>query len=122
MRTLVLNADGFSELILIDLAAGGAVLPSPSLPRGEIFGFDWTPDGSRLAITVSSWRSPGTIYVYDLASGIETAVTRPAMAGIPIEELVERVISFRARVTTAATGDDEAGTSLRIVSAGADDD
>jgi dipeptidyl aminopeptidase/acylaminoacyl peptidase len=85
---MVRNVDGYSELVLLDLEAGGVVEPSPALPAGVILGLDWTPDGSRLAITVSSARSPGTIHVYDRASRELTAVTRPALAGISAEELV----------------------------------
>ena len=40
----------------------------------------------------------------------------------PIEEIIDRVVDFRARVTTTATGEDGPGAALRIVPAGDRDD
>ena len=58
--------------------------------------------------------TPDTVVI--LIDGTKYLVTEP------IEELVDRVVAFRAKVTTAATGEEETGASLRIVSTGADDD
>ncbi len=99
---LVLDADGVSKLVLLDLETG-TVLPSPPMPAGVILDLDWTPDGRRLALTLSNARSPGTIATFDpepagapeCGDGALWPVTRPVLAGIPPGAFVEpRVVSW----------------------------
>ncbi len=88
---LVLNVDGLSELVLLDLMSGEVpeLEPVPLLPVGVILGLDWTPDGGRLTITMAESRSPGTVYIWDRVRRTLTAVTRPALAGVKPELLVD---------------------------------
>jgi dipeptidyl aminopeptidase/acylaminoacyl peptidase len=81
---LVLNVDGLSELVLLDLLAGEVpeLEPAPPLPVGVILGLDWTRDGERLAVTLSSSRSPGTVYVWDRVRRELTQITRPSLGGV----------------------------------------
>ena len=100
---LVLNVDGLSELVLLDLLAGEApeLEPAPPLPVGVILGLDWTPGGERLAVTLSSSRSPGTVYVWDRVRRELTQVTAPFLGGVPpavfVDPTVVRYPSFDGR-------------------------
>ncbi len=103
---LVLNVNGLSEVVLLDLGRGEAPVleSSPDLPVGVILGLDWTPDGSRLAVTMATSRSPGTVYVYDRVRRVLTQVTRPALAGVQQEMMVDPTVvsypSFDGRTIT----------------------
>ena len=52
---LTTNEDGYSRLELFDIAQGWErrqPLPVPTLPRGVVFGLEWSPDGTQLAFTL----------------------------------------------------------------------
>ncbi len=91
---LVLNVDGLSELVLLDLLAGEApeLEPAPPLPVGVILGLDWTPGGERLAVTLSSSRSPGTVYVWDRVRRELIQVTTPFLGDVKPEVFVDPTV------------------------------
>lgn len=97
-RTLAyaVNEDGFSKLHLVDLATGRA-LPSPELPRGILTGHGFSPDGSKLALSLSTATSAGDVWTLDLAGGQLTRWTHSELGGIDPARLAEpRLIRFRS--------------------------
>jgi dipeptidyl aminopeptidase/acylaminoacyl peptidase len=91
---LVLNVDGVSELHLHDLERDLA-LPAPALPTGVVAGLDFTPDGWRLAIVLTTWARPHEVYVYDLESRVLHRTTQAFLAGLDESTFVEpRLVSY----------------------------
>lgn len=68
LAAFLINADGQSELHIRRLNAPGG-LPSPDLPPAVISGLTFSPDGSRLALTVNQATSPADVYSYEVRSG-----------------------------------------------------
>ncbi|MFZ4649672.1 MAG: S9 family peptidase [Rubrivivax sp.] len=62
------NADGRSELRLLE-AASGREIALPPLPAGSITGAIWHPRRLELAFTVSSAQAPGQIHTLDWTAG-----------------------------------------------------
>ncbi|HEY7779706.1 MAG TPA: S9 family peptidase [Ktedonobacterales bacterium] len=88
---LALNEDGYSRLELFDVAAGWSgrrPLPGPALPRGVIAEMAWSPDGTRLALTIGQAGDAADIWVWDVAEGVLWRATIGAMGGIPRASLV----------------------------------
>lgn len=82
------NEDGFSRINLVDRARGQG-LPVPSLPDGVLTGLKFSPDGSKLAISMSTAKSAGDVWVYDLASGRLTRWTNSELGPIDPATLSE---------------------------------
>ena len=75
------NVEGYSDLMLF--SGEGRRVPDPSVPEGIVGGFEFSPDGSRLAFTlVGPTRNPD-VWVLDLPDGEPRQVTRSSTAGIP---------------------------------------
>ncbi len=64
----VVNEDGFSRIHLLDRASGSSRLV-PNMPNGVLTGMKFSPDGSKLAISMSTAKSAGDVWVYDRNSG-----------------------------------------------------
>ncbi|MCC6174214.1 MAG: S9 family peptidase [Chloroflexi bacterium] len=86
------NADGFSEAWVHDLTDGSAV--RLDIPPGQAYDsqkwtptFAWTPDASRVALTVSVATRPAGVLLADPQSGAVERVTRTWMAGLESEDL-----------------------------------
>jgi dipeptidyl aminopeptidase/acylaminoacyl peptidase len=75
------NVEGYSDLMLF--SGEGRRVPDPSVPEGIVGGFEFSPDGSRLAFTlVGPTRNPD-VWVLDLPGGEPRQVTRSSTAGMP---------------------------------------
>ena len=61
----VSNEDGFGVLHLLDTATRKA-LPLPALPRGIVYGLEFSPDGRQLGFALNSATSPSDVYAIDL--------------------------------------------------------
>lgn len=60
------NEDGIGRLYLLDTATGEA-RSVPGVPVGQIYGLEFHPGNARLAFVVNTARTPGDIYVLDVA-------------------------------------------------------
>ncbi len=80
------NVDGYSELRLRD--ADGDDRPIEGLPRGVITFLAWSPDGDRLAITLTTATRPQDIWLFE-PNGEVRQLTRSPRGGLRPEELVE---------------------------------
>lgn len=63
------NEDGRSRLYLLDPAAH-RYAPVPEVPLGRVYGIEFSPDGARLAMTISTADSPSDVYTLELGDGI----------------------------------------------------
>ncbi|MBP1987913.1 S9 family peptidase [Halolamina salifodinae] len=83
-----LNADGYSETYVGELAESGDAIvdtASPDLPEGVVAGVELGPEGEQAALAFSADDHPHSIYVADVDSGsAETERwTTPGTLGIP---------------------------------------
>ena len=84
----VVNDGGRSQLHLRDLRRNRA-LPSPNLPVGLINGLNFNRDGNRLAMTVSTSRSPSDVFVYDVGRRNLTRWTASEVGGLDTTKFPE---------------------------------
>ncbi|MEJ2341909.1 MAG: S9 family peptidase [Gemmatimonadales bacterium] len=63
------NEDGRSRLYLMDPAAR-QYAPVPEVPLGRVYGIEFSPDGRRLAMTISTADSPSDVYTLELGEGV----------------------------------------------------
>jgi dipeptidyl aminopeptidase/acylaminoacyl peptidase len=89
----VVNVDGFSRVILREIATGGE-REVGHLPAGVISGPQWSPNGSRLAFAVSGAQHPASIWVCD-RNGQARSVT-----GSSIQQETSFVAAETVRFTT----------------------
>ena len=59
------NEDGLGRLYLIDTQTFEQ-LPVPDLPAGQVFGIEWSPNGSQLGLTLFTPRTPGDVYAFNV--------------------------------------------------------
>src|SRR5258706_2094767 len=88
---LVTNEDGYSRLELFDVSAGWDArreLPVPTLPQGTIPEIGWSPDGTRLALTLNIINDAPDIWVWDVEEQILWRATRSSLGGIPQDTLI----------------------------------
>ena len=88
---LVTNEDGYSRLELFDVSAGWDArreLPVPTLPQGTIPEIGWSPDGTRLALTLNITNDAPDIWVWDVEEQILWRATRSSLGGIPQDTLI----------------------------------
>jgi dipeptidyl aminopeptidase/acylaminoacyl peptidase len=64
----VVNENGFSRLYLLD-PGSRQYLPVDVIPTGLIRGLEFSPDGSRLAMTLNTARTPSDTFVLELGAG-----------------------------------------------------
>ena len=81
------NEDGISRLHVLELPSHREIT-LPALPIGVIGGFDFSPDGKRLALTLNSATSPSDAYVIDLADATLTRWTRSEVGGLDAAKFV----------------------------------
>src|SRR5690606_39242160 len=62
------NEEGYSKVVLRDIASGRE-LPGPKLPLGVLTALKFSPDGSRLGLSLSTSTSSGDVWSYELAGG-----------------------------------------------------
>lgn len=91
-----LNEDGYSRLNVRDLHQN-RTLDIPEFPEG-IFSIDCQGSPAKLAITINGWKTPGNIWVWDLASETTHEVFAASMAGLDPERLIRpESLSIAAR-------------------------
>ncbi|MEP7010131.1 MAG: S9 family peptidase [Acidobacteriota bacterium] len=92
-----INSDARTEIRLFEMP-GMKPVQLPELPDAEIATVTFSPDSKKLAFYADSSRSPGNLYVYDLASRELRPLTRALNPAIDPTHLVgAQVVRFRAR-------------------------
>ncbi|PZQ58131.1 MAG: S9 family peptidase [Phenylobacterium zucineum] len=82
------NEEGYSTLVLRDIASG-KVLAGPKLPQGVLTAAKFSPDGSKIGLSLSTSTSSGDVWSYDLKGGELTRWTQSELAGLSPDTLVE---------------------------------
>jgi dipeptidyl aminopeptidase/acylaminoacyl peptidase len=82
------NEDGIEKVLVQDLKSGKPARLA-ALPVGVLGSFGFSPDSKRLAVTVSSARSAGDVFVYDLPAGKLTRWTQSEIGGLDPARLAE---------------------------------
>lgn len=85
---LWVNEEGYSTLVLRDVASG-KVLPGPKLPQGVLTAAKFSPDGSKIGLSLSTSTSSGDVWSYDLKSGQLVRWTESELGGLDPAKLVE---------------------------------
>ncbi len=93
----VVNEDGYSRIWLYDQASGRRS-PIAGLPDGVLTGLNFSPDGQKLAISLSTAKSAGDVWVADLArNGTITRWTNSELGPIDPASLSEpQLIRFKS--------------------------
>lgn len=90
------NEDGYSRIRVLDRASGREIA-EPQLPGGVLTGLDFSPDGRRLAISLSTPTSAGDVWAWDVASGQVTRWTDSELGPIRPATLAEpQLIRFKS--------------------------
>ncbi|MEA1013537.1 S9 family peptidase [Sphingosinicella sp. LY1275] len=90
------NEDGFSKVVLQDRVTRRA-LPQPQLPRGVLTGLEFSPDGSKLAVSLSTATSAGDVWSWDVAGGQLVRWTESELGGLDTKALAEpKLIRFKS--------------------------
>jgi len=84
---LLWNVAGKNELAFLDLATL-QTSPGPALPGGLVGGLRFSPDGTKVAMTVSGSTRPADVWVFDRAANDLRQVTFSPHAGVALETLV----------------------------------
>jgi len=93
---LLWNVAGKAELAFLDLATGKPT-PGAALPGGIVGGLAFSPDGTKLALTISGSTRPSDVWVLDRASNELHQVTWSPHAGVVLEALVTpELVTFPA--------------------------
>lgn len=91
-----LNDGGYSRLFVRDLE-NGSLLDVPPLPEG-VYGLDCRGEPPLLVVNVSGWRTPGSVFVWDLARGNLHETFRAGLAGLDPDRLIRpESLTFPAR-------------------------
>jgi len=85
---LTVNEEGYSKLVLRDVATGKA-LPGPKLPQGVLTAAKFSPDGTKIGLSLSTSTSSGDVWSYDLKTGELTRWTESELGGLNAKALVE---------------------------------
>jgi dipeptidyl aminopeptidase/acylaminoacyl peptidase len=92
----VVNEDGFSRVHLLDRSSGRSTLV-PDLPNGVLTGLKFSPDGSKLAVSMSTAKSAGDVWVYDRSGGQVVRWTNSELGPIDAATLSEpQLIRFKS--------------------------
>jgi dipeptidyl aminopeptidase/acylaminoacyl peptidase len=75
------NVEGYSDFLLFN--GQGRRVPGPEMPEGILSGFSFSPDGSRVAFTLTAPSRNPDVWVVDLPDGEPKRLTRSSTAGIP---------------------------------------
>ena len=75
------NVEGYSDFMLF--SGKGRRVPGPEMPEGIVGGFEFSPDGERLAFTLTGPNRNPDVWVVDLPDGEARRLTRSSTAGIP---------------------------------------
>jgi len=92
----VVNEDGFSRVHLLDRVSGKS-LAVPGLPNGVLTGLKFSPDGKKLAVSMSTAKSAGDVWTYDRTSGGVTRWTNSELGPIDPASLTEpKLVRFKS--------------------------
>jgi dipeptidyl aminopeptidase/acylaminoacyl peptidase len=75
------NVEGYSDFMLF--SGKGRRVPGPDMPEGILDGFEFSPDGDRLAFTLTGSNRNPDVWIVDLPSDEPKRLTRSSTAGIP---------------------------------------
>ncbi|MDQ4062520.1 MAG: S9 family peptidase, partial [Actinomycetota bacterium] len=75
------NVEGYSDFVFFN--GRGRRIPGPEMPRGILGGFEFSPNGDRLAFTLTGPNRNPDVWVVDLPEGEPQRLTRSSTAGIP---------------------------------------
>jgi dipeptidyl aminopeptidase/acylaminoacyl peptidase len=90
------NEDGFSRLHIVDRSTGRE-LARPDLPGGVLTNFKFSPDGGRLALSMSTATSAGDVWTWDVAGAKLTRWTNSELGGLDPKTLAEpKLIRFKS--------------------------
>lgn len=90
------NRDGFDAL-KVRAVDGRESVTAPELPEG-VYGLSCADDADRLSVVVNGWRTPGDVYLVDLASGDATRAFESNLAGLDPDRLIRpESIRMKAR-------------------------
>lgn len=84
----MVNEEGYSRLVLKEVATG-KLLPAPKLPLGVMTGLGFSPDGERLAFSLSTSTSAGDVWSFALADQKLVRWTQSELGGLDPQQLVE---------------------------------
>lgn len=84
----VKNEAGISRVYLVDTKTG-AKLPAPELPPSVFSGAGFSPDGSKLALSLSNAQTSGDVWVWDLKARKLTRWTESEVGGIDPSTFVQ---------------------------------
>lgn len=88
VMALSVNEEGYSTLVLRDVATG-KVLPGPKLPQGVLTAAKFSPDGTKIGLSLSTSTNSGDVWSYELASGQLTRWTESELGGLDSARLIE---------------------------------
>jgi len=90
------NYDGYEQLSVVDAAGAAAALPE--MPRGIVVPGDFSADGRKLAITITTPTHDDDVFLIDLAAGALVRITQSDQSGIDERALVSpSLVHFPAR-------------------------
>ena len=83
-----MNEGGYSTLHMLDTATLKPV-PAATLPKGTVGGLRFSPDGKKLAVSVSRSSAPSDAFVIDLATRAVTQWTKSEVGGLNTDRFAE---------------------------------
>jgi len=91
-RGSAINADGFTEVTVLDQDTGGELLLPSSVPAGDLASVRFSPSERQIAFLVTSSTAPANVHWVDLNSGEHRQLTEALNPELDPEELVEAEI------------------------------
>jgi dipeptidyl aminopeptidase/acylaminoacyl peptidase len=89
------NEEGYSRVVVQDFVTRRALPQPDSLDRGVLTGLEFSPDGTRLAIGLSTPTYAGDVFAFNLADGGVERWTSSEMGALQRSQLAEpRLIRF----------------------------
>ena len=89
------NEEGYSRVVVQDFVTRRALPQPESLDRGVLTGLEFSPDGTRLAIGLSTPTYAGDVFAFNLADGAIERWTSSEMGALQRSQLAEpRLIRF----------------------------
>jgi len=128
---MVVNEAGIGVLRLYD-ADTRSELPRPLVPIGAVSGVQWHPDSTALAFNLDSSRSPGDVYVLDVAANRVSRWTESKVEGLDASRFAVQapiewksfdgrpITGFIARPPSPATAGPSQGRELAGARSGRD--
>ena len=111
------NVEGYSDFMLFN--GRGRRVPGPEMPEGTFSGFEFSPEGDRLAFTLTTPNRNPDVWLVDLPDGEPRRLTRSSAAGIPVNTFrrpqVVRYPSFDGREIPALFYEPEASPDAPVV-------